>query len=132
MITYSTQKPPIYQKCVDAFGVDWEDGVIFTYGETIYCKHNPIHPSKQVHEGVHVLQQREYGKDPWWDRYLEDIDFRLQQEKEAYLVESEWAHKNIKDRNERVRFIIRNARTLSSSMYGNIISYSEAFKLLNR
>jgi hypothetical protein len=124
----SKQKPPIYDKCVEHFGVDWEDGVIFTYGDTIYCKYD-LSDNKIVHESTHIRQQ---GDDPdgWWEKYFNDSKFRLQQELEAYKNESDWINKNIKDRNHKTQIIVENARALASSMYGNIISFSEAFKLL--
>jgi hypothetical protein len=124
----SQQKPPIYDKCVEHFGVDWEDGVIFTYGDTIYCKYD-LSENKIVHESTHIKQQDD-DPDEWWNKYFNDPEFRLQQELEAYKNESVWINKNIKDRNYKTLLITENARALSSKMYGNIISFSEAYRLL--
>lgn len=48
------------------------------------------------------------------------------QEVEAYVVELQ----SIKDRNERLRHRITCAKTLSSDLYGNVMDYKEAYKLL--
>ena len=125
----SKEKPPIYQKCVDKFGIDWEKGIIFTYGDTIHCKYD-LTPDKIVHEKTHIKQQEEYGRDKWWDRYFEDVEFRLSQEIEAYKNEANFIKKNIKDRNSQFKLIHGIAKDLSSSIYGNIITYSEALKLV--
>ncbi len=122
------RKPLIYEKCVEQFGVNWEDGVIFTYGNEIFCKYN-LPPIKLIHEMTHIRQQGNNPKE-WWDKYFEDKEFRLEQEKEAYLNESKWLKENVKDRNQRFTVIYKNAKDLSSSMYGNIISFSEALNFL--
>lgn len=127
----SKEKPPIYQRCVDKFGVDWEKGVIFTYEDTIHCKFD-LGPDKIIHEKTHIDQQKEYGVEKWWDRYLEDEKFRLSQELEAYKNEANFIKNNIKDRNKRFMFLHLIARDLSSSMYGNIITYQEVFKIVSK
>lgn len=121
------KKPPIYDKCVEIFGVNWESGVIFTYGDTIYCKYD-LSPNKLAHEMVHVRQQNG-SPEAWWDRYFNDESFRLAQELEAYKEENKILNK-MKDRNAVFKIKSENAKCLSSGMYGNIISYSEAMRLL--
>ncbi len=125
----SNQIPAVYQKCHEVFGVEWDDGIVITYGDTVYSKF-PISPDLKVHEVTHVIQQREMGKDVWWKKYFEDVEFRLSQEKEAYINQSKWIKNNVKDRNERFRRLNKIANDLSSFVYGNIISKSEANKLL--
>jgi len=125
----SKEKPPIYDKCVEKFGVNWEDGVIFTYGDTIHCKYD-LPEVKIVHEATHIKQQAQTTPDEWWDRYFKDELFRVVQEVEAYRAETEWAYRNIKDRNKRIRLIMQNARDLSSPMYGSVMTLEEALKNL--
>lgn len=123
----SNEKPPVFEECVKRFGVSW-DNTIFTYGDTIHVKDDlPIW--KIVHEETHSIQQ---GGEPekWWKRYFDDVEFRLSQEIEAYINEGKWIKTHIKDRNKRFKMIEYNARSLSSGMYGNIISYNEALKKL--
>lgn len=130
IITISSDIPDIYYKCKEKFGVDWDKGVIFTYGPMIYCKYE-LSLAKMVHENVHVYQQ---GEDPkaWWEKYFEDVSFRLNQEVEAYRAEAKFVKSNIKDRNKAARLINQMAVDLSSSMYGNICTMNEARNLIKQ
>ena len=60
--------------------------VYLTYGDTIY---NPtggeIPEDFIVHEQVHIEQQKAYGgPEKWWNSYISDWLFRIQQEAPAY------------------------------------------------
>lgn len=129
MTRISTQKPPahIYDKCVEKWNVDFDKGIVFTYGETIHSK-RPIPKDLMVHELVHVRQHREYpgGKDMWWERYLEDPMFRYHQELEAYRKQYQWVKDNIKDRNKAFKHLIHYADCLSGPMYGNMVTIKQA------
>ena len=68
---------------------------IFAYGGIIF---NPggiaLSPELIAHEKVHFAQQRglnrwwrRNGDEVWWRRFLEDPEFRLQQEAEAHRAE---------------------------------------------
>ena len=60
---------------------------IFTYGDTI---HNPFNVALDAelirHEETHMEQQEGHPDvaKVWWDRYIQDPQFRLDQEAEAY------------------------------------------------
>lgn len=125
MPKFSSAKPPIYQQCVDKFGINWHKGIIFTYGDTIHSK-NPISKQKIAHESVHIRQQAVYGVNDWWNKYFEDEGFRLDQETEAYRQEAKWIRANVRDKNKASSLKTQLARDLSSSMYGKIISYAQA------
>jgi hypothetical protein len=124
---FSTTKPPVYPLLKEKFGIDWDNGIIITYGKTIHCK-QPIPPEKMVHELVHVKQQT--NPEEWWNRYLLDKDFRLSQELEAYKKEAQFIKDNIKDRNGRYMYIHQMAKDLSSHIYGNVISFNDAMREL--
>jgi len=120
--------PPNYKKIQEHFpGADFDEGVVFTYGDTCYCK-RPLTPDLYVHEQVHTRQQKKPKK--WWKKYFKSPKFRLEQETEAYQAQWEWVKHNVRDRNviHKVRDSI--ALTLSGKLYGNIISYNEALQLL--
>lgn len=121
-------KPPIYDKAHEQFGVEWDDGVIFTYGDKIHCKYD-LSPQKVVHESIHVQQQ---GQNPeaWWKKYFEDKEFRLNQEMEAYAAEFLFLKDKIKDRNELTRAKWSIAQDLASPMYGSLIGFWEVMKVL--
>lgn len=104
--------------------------VVFTYGDTIYSPlGRNISMDLLAHEATHVKQQ---GGDPagWWDKYINDVDFRLKQEVEAYHNQFVEYKKTFKDRNVQTRYLIKLARDLSGAIYGNIVSHSEAMKLI--
>jgi hypothetical protein len=117
--------PAIYHKCHEKFGVNWSKGVIITYGDTVYCKYD-LGQDKIVHESTHIKQQEKIDKDEWWNKYLEDKDFRLSQEVEAYRNEAKFIRKSIKDRNSQARLLHQIYIDLSSSIYGNICTFNEA------
>ncbi len=125
----SDKKPGIYKKLKKQFGISWEKGIIITVGDTIHCKQY-ISRIKYIHEKVHGKQQREYGVEEWWKYYLKDSGFRLEQEIEAYKAEIEYAEFKIRDIEKRYKIFGAIAKDLSSSMYGNMISFGEAVKVL--
>lgn len=120
------EKPEIYETLRAKFGIDWNKGIIITYKGNIYCK-TDISEDLVVHESVHIKQQSE---DPeWWDKYLADINFRLAQEVEAYRAQYNFIKENY-DRNTRRNALKRIASDLSSSIYGNIISFEDAKNII--
>lgn len=126
-----TEKPEIYETLKEKFGVDWDGGVVITYGDTVY--HSPKYTlpiEKIIHEQTHIEQQTAMGAKEWWDKYLEDIPFRLSQEVEAYKREAYFIRRTIKDREKVFRYIHRICLDLSSFIYGNIVTYSQAKELL--
>lgn len=130
-ILYSTGKPPnnLYNRCREAFGsmVEWDKGVIFTYGDTIYSKFSLTEDLK-VHEETHVKQQTDIGRDIWWDRYFLEKDFRMSQEIEAYKNQIVYMKKHY---NRHTRKATQKHIYLSmSKLYGFDITEKEAEKLL--
>lgn len=121
--------PPNIAKIRAKFG-DLPKTVLFTYGETIYNPSgNPIDDPLDVHERTHKFQQ---GDDPegWWNKYLEDDQFRLEQELQAYSFQYKKFCELHKDRNVRFGFLSLIAKDLSSAIYGNICTEEEAMKLI--
>ena len=129
-----SDKPPkgIYEKAKEKWDrVDFENGTTFTVGTTIHCKFDiPDHLVE--HETHHVIQQTEYkgGYKKWWDRYFKDDKFRLEQEIECYRKQYKFIVRNCKDRNDIARYLNGFSSDLSGSLYGNLVSFPEAFKLI--
>lgn len=122
--------PKIYKKLHKQFGVNWNDGIIITYAPNIYwIGGDKLPEEKIVHENTHIRQQLRAGVDIWWDMYCNDEKFRLSQELEAYTNEVAFIKSKIKDKNKRFKLIHQICLDISSSIYGNIISYEEALKL---
>ena len=125
----SADKPPIYKRLKEVFGISWSNGIIITYGDTVHCKYM-LNADKMVHEKVHTIQQTKMDKDLWWEKYISDPKFRLEQEVEAYKAEAHYIQKHIGDRNTRAKLLDCIYKDLSSSMYGNVVTYSGAKELL--
>lgn len=101
------------------------NNVIFAYDGDIYTN-TKLPDHLLVHENTHLKQQEEIGADKWVELYLNNDNFRLNQEIEAYRNQL----KAIKDGNLRIYWKIKSSKDLSSKFYGNIITYEEAYKLL--
>jgi hypothetical protein len=132
--------PPNWNKIKATFPHAEVEQAIFCYGEIV---HNPFGAKMtrdlEIHEAVHSEQQ---GEDPetWWDRYISDPLFRLEQEIQAYglqLYHLKTTKVIAKDENGREVEIFRPARvikwylemiakTLSGPLYGNVIDYHKA------
>jgi hypothetical protein len=101
------------------------DQTIFAYNDTIFCNYE-LPDYLLVHEQTHLEQQETLGLENWLNGYLKDPQFRLDMEIEAFTEQLKY----IKDRNQRNKIRIESAKSLSSSLYGNIINYEDALKLL--
>lgn len=123
--------PAIYLKIHNKFNIQFKD-IVIAYYPDIYVKEGYLPESKIVHEKVHLERQKEIGVVWWWERYLSDKKFRLQEELMAYQAEIDYIYGPhsktlLQYRDARVEQLLRE---ISSTMYGNIISYEEARKIL--
>jgi len=125
--------PPNYDQICEAIdGVKGNEGIVFTYGDTVYSP-SGIALAEHVrrHEAVHVEQQTKMGKDEWWAEYLKNPQFRLEQELEAYKVQYRWIQRtrNYKYISETLDGI---AADLAGPMYGNILDFDTAKKAISK
>lgn len=131
MIKQSREKPPahIYDRCVKEFGVSWDKGIVFTYGDTVHSKY-PIGADLEAHEATHIRQQAAMGKDIWWERYFTDKEFRLSQELEAYRNQLIWIHEHYNRHMRQIMFkhIIKSMVNL----YGDMCTEEDAINLLQK
>jgi hypothetical protein len=76
-----------------------------------------------------MRQQADMGKDIWWDKYLHDEVFRLEQEVEAYRAQYQYIvlNGNRKDKREMLQHI---TSALSSRLYGGMITKRHAQLLI--
>lgn len=125
---YSDQKPPNWDKLVSLFGADWKNTVV-TYGDTVHAAKNPT-PDLWAHEEVHSGQQKAYpgGIEAWWDRYYTDVEFRREQETEAYRAQMAFIKLQTRDRNLIFRIQDKLARDLAGAQYGSCMTYGDAFR----
>ena len=101
------------------------DRTIFAYDHDIYTNYD-LPPDLIVHEEQHHKQQDEYGLNYWIANYLNDVNFRLDMEIDAYRKQL----RSIKDRNFRYKIMLESVIHLASGLYGNIITREEATKRL--
>lgn len=100
--------------------------------DTIFAWDNVIYTNNQlpnhliVHERTHHEQQHRDGLEYWLDKYLNDNKYRLKSEIEAYSHQLTV----VSDRNQKYLLRIECAKNLASDLYGNIISYEDAFNKL--
>jgi hypothetical protein len=114
---------PLINEYKKIFAVD--DRTIFAYDNKIYSNYELSH-DLIVHEYTHHRQQAEYGLEWWVKNYLNNPEFRLKMELEAYKAQLD----SIKDREIRNKVRIRSAVDLSSSLYNDIIKPEVALRLL--
>ena len=125
MIEHHTY-PPNIKEIEKVFGPDKKKTLIYCYGEDIYNPHKiKLEQHILVHEQVHVEQQREYGRDYWWMRYLQDATFRLEQEIEAYTVQYAYV-KTIVPVKISDLFLDDISEVLAGETYGNILNKHQA------
>lgn len=121
-------RPPLYDLINSKFRIAGKS-VFFAWGDVIY---NPagvqIPPSLIAHESVHGRRQ---GSDieGWWGRYIDDPQFRLAEEIPAHIAEYRFLCENA-GRHDRRAGLAIIAKRLSGPLYGGLISFSDAKKLL--
>lgn len=105
--------------------------VWLTFNKTIWCP-SGITQDLIVHEKVHIEQQINlFNSVIWWIRYIFSKRFRYSQELPAYKKQFEYL-KQGKDRNEIARIKTIIAKNLSHPLYGNMVSFEEAMRELEK
>lgn len=101
--------------------------VIFCYGDYIY---NPsgvfVDRAMIVHEKVHSDRQKEIGVRDWWNKYLADPEFRIQEEVLAYGAQYKTFSKYASNKEVSIEYAKKLATALSGDTYGNCISFKDA------
>ena|SRR3990167_674920 len=127
----SEQKPPNYTQILEHFDVK-DKPVVFTFGDCIWNVPKdykmPEHLLK--HEFIHSKQQGDNPQE-WWDKYIADPDFRLEQELEAYAVQYKFVKENFK-RSHSDQFLDNIAHDLASEVYGSMIGFNEGQTKIKR
>lgn len=116
LIVHFNQQPPVWDRLVKTFGVQWVPGVYVTYGAEIYCFNNEIADEFLVHEAVHVAQQRLMDKDEYVDKYINDLDFRTKVEKEAFVVHDAYLKASIQNEAELFTKLHRNRKSFARTI----------------
>lgn len=100
------------------------DETVIAFAGKIYSN-KPLYPDVLIHEKVHLDQQSRYGLENYTKRYLNDKEFRLAMEEEAYKAQL----KSIKDKGLQEAVLEDCIIGLTSGLYG-IISERKAREML--
>ena len=130
-------RPPLWDEIDQAFHIAGRP-IIFAWGDTIYDPEGAgVSPALHMHEGVHGARQTAAGVEIWWRTYIADPEFRLAEEIPAHQAEFRWwcesplGNQQVKGfRSAKDRQLLEIARRLSSPLYGGVISFDAARKLL--
>lgn len=128
--------PPNYWDITEAIPEvhNWiRRGVVFAWSGTIYApgSHGVLPVYVVEHEKFHFLQQ-DGEPAAWWQRYLADPQFRLEQEIEAHAVEHAVYCRQERDRNRRAQHLAGCARRLSGPLYGRLGSFSDIMRAIKK
>lgn len=125
-VRVETAYPPNYERIKLALPHANESHV-YCYGDTIYAPDgHTVSADVVFHETIHTKQQ---GKNPdaWWNKYLTDRRFRLDQELHAYGEQYKWLRTHLIGSNSFLKWVLTNmALALSGEAYGNLIDYGKA------
>lgn len=126
--------PPNWGLIKSNFRVTEESRVLYAYAPHVYSPVEQDIPFMLVaHEKVHIDQQQRYdgGVDAWWQRYCDDMQFRLSQELAAHRAE----YRSVCDQPECNRAMRRTvlkviSKKLASPLYGCMIPRKVAAAVL--
>ena len=127
-------KPPNFSLLLTNFGsVIERRGVVFTYGDAIYNPSGDALPPWIVqHERTHSEQQKLSTPDLWWQRYIEDKQFRFNEELMAHCVELAFFERMNSGRHTRRAYRCIVTERLSGPLYGKLCKLSDARAALKR
>lgn len=127
-----TGRPPNFTKLAAVFPAALKSGTIFAYAPNVYVSgKSELSPSLEVHEKVHISRQESYngGPEAWWDRYLVDREFRLEEELVAHMHEYRYLS-DYGSREERREALKVVAKRLSGPLYNLGLSPKQAARLI--
>ena len=127
------ERPPMFAEIVKAFPEADSPGALFTWGNRIYNPSKANIPRELLaHEEVHHQRQgeEEAGIRAWWERYLVDARFRLDEELPAHIAEYK-AFRGGRSGYSRKGMLHHIADRLSGPFYGGLVTYQEAVELIS-
>ena len=127
-------RPPNFEQIRAAFPRAENPGVLFAYDGNIY---NPtgatLPPALIAHENVHLERQKGGWADAWWQSYINNSEFRYEEELLAHVAEFK-AQLISSDRNFGARLLTHTAIRLVAPLYNYVPprTLQEALKDLRR
>jgi len=126
-------RPPNFSHIALAFPFADRPGVIFSWGEDIFNPSGVEIPGELLaHERAHGQRQLAPGMNPyfWWERYIEDPKFRLEEELAGHKAEYAAFKSHEHNARKRERMLGHIAEKFSSPLYGSMITQPHARRLL--
>lgn len=119
-------QPPLFDAIDAEFNVAGKP-IIFSFGNAIY---NPkgigVPPWLLAHEAVHGERQLAMGDTTdWWTRYINDLQFRFDEELPAHVAEYRWFLEN-GNRAMKRQGLHGIAKRLAGPLYKGLIGYERA------
>lgn len=129
MVIYSRPPAHVWDRATTLLGAT--ETTIFTYAPDIYVPSGEfLSAPLYSHELVH-LEQQGTSPDVWWERYFVDVEFRVEQEIPAYRKQYQKFCFAQKDRNARARFAAAIASDMAGPLYGKVMDFTKAYKLIS-
>lgn len=125
----SNQKPPNWARLEKEFGLTWPSDVAVTFGDTCYTSKGGLPLDLRAHEEIHVSQQKLWGPEEWWEKYINNPSFRKSQELAGIKAQIAYIETNVSNRMKRESKITSILSSLS--MYGDIQMEREIKKLIH-
>lgn len=125
--------PPNFEKIKRAFPMAIRLGIVFAYHDAMYApgiKEIP-YPIK-CHENIHLLRQGTTieSAEAWWDEYINDPVFRLEEEILAHKAEYKALTELYPSKQQKMMCLREVAEKLAAPLYGRIINVKSAQLLL--
>ncbi len=122
--------PPFITELEEVFGPLHGKQILYAVGEIIYNPMAvPITRQLFIHECTHGIRQGAQVLE-WWTKYMADRKFRFDEELVAHREEYKTFCALYKDRNLRDAYRRKVAQRLAGPLYGSLITYSEALKVI--
>ena len=137
MMEIIRELPPIYQEIIEAGMCPNLLTTTFAFGDKLYVPNKDLVVSDHLmcHEELHAEQQghTEEGALRWWNRYILDTYFRIDQEAKAYAAQYDFiCQHHQRDRNRRNIVLNDLGRILASPTYGAALSPTDAKNIIKK
>lgn len=129
MLNVSSQRPPNWLRLEKEFDLKWLSEVAVTFGDTCYTAKGGLPLDLRAHEEVHVLQQKLWGTEEWWEKYITEPSFRKSQELAGIKAQIEYIKANVPNRKKRDAKLTHILNNLA--MYGDVTMEDEIKKLIH-
>lgn len=129
------KRPPNIDAIAAVFPMARGPNVVFAYGKKIFNPSGEKLPNEIIeHEKVHGERQLALkgGVEEWWKRYLNDLDFRYEEELVAHRKEYRTLTEEAPSRQMRRGALKHVAKKLCSPLYGKMVTMDQAMKDLKK